>query len=1063
MVNYLRTLRSQFFSILLLSLCLFSNKASASHVAAADLYVDFIGLHPNDLRYRVTLVLFKACETGNAGLGNTANVQISSSCGGPIGTCNRNLPMTQGPDTLDQLCDTFKSINSCRVPGSQYPGFERRIYSDTITLPSACTDWKFSWNLCCRNALISNLNGPSGRGMYIECILNNAAKWNASSPRFLIDPIPYLCIDQPAFFLNGPFDPNNDSLYSVNSQPNDLGTTSGCATTGVTIPYQGTYTLTSPIASSFPYFVNPNTATATFTPNLIGKYVLGFKCYKYDRNTGVLISSIMRDVQVSVLNCIAPAPSIDTVPQNPNNCYVATAPAGDKYIVAAPDCQMSFSVSGHTNSVTNMLYMSCNNNMVFPTSTFTVSGQGGQNPTGTFTWTPTVGDIGDYTLIVTVKDSTCNNTQPIVLPNFLVVFIKVVPIVNAGPDGKICKVDGQPWQFNVTGPNNVPYTWTDGNGGSNPIGISDANVKNPYAYPPYNMTYIVSTPAIPIGCHGSDTVNVIIDTSNSVKASPQYSVVCRPGYMQIDAQGIGNPPLTNLTCGTSNPLVCATQDTADILSQEMGTVLLNTNIQTPFPSFRTSRIQILIRKKDLYDYSMKPSTIYGLGFNITNGTTTTYNNFKISMVCTDRKILNAQNGGFEQGALVVYTAPGPISLNATGWKWFNFDTPYNWDSTKNIIIEICYSNPGTGTAASISALTTPSESMGVNFANSGTANICINPTVSAGTVYYSVRPEIKFSFCRAPYDAFHFTWNPGRYLSDSTSGSPAVYVDKTAKYIVTSIGGNGCKIQDSVLIKVPIHDYSTWPKDTAFCYGESFKAISTGSFASTQWFQDQTLSISNPSFDPPTTLDCGTCSSVIGTPLVNTNYYCVMTDADGCSDTSLVKAIVKPLPNVHILNNDTTIKYGQSLQFLVSGAYLYSWQPMSSLTNPNIVNPYASPTEPTTYIVYGIAENGCRNVDSIHVNIDYRDNLFVPSAFTPNGDGKNDNFKVTNITFQRLMEFRVFNRWGQELYATNDPKKGWDGTWKGVPQDMGVYQYLIRVAYPDGYVETYQGNVTLVR
>jgi gliding motility-associated-like protein len=109
-----------------------------------------------------------------------------------------------------------------------------------------------------------------------------------------------------------------------------------------------------------------------------------------------------------------------------------------------------------------------------------------------------------------------------------------------------------------------------------------------------------------------------------------------------------------------------------------------------------------------------------------------------------------------------------------------------------------------------------------------------------------------------------------------------------------------------------------------------------------------------------------------------------------------------------------------------------------------------------------IDKYGCKNEDSIRVNIDYRDHLMVPSAFSPNGDGRNDDFKVANLTFQRVIEFRVLNRWGQEVYyaANNKP---WDGTWKGVPQDMGTYSYFIKVAYPDGIIETYKGEVTLVR
>jgi len=157
------------------------------------------------------------------------------------------------------------------------------------------------------------------------------------------------------------------------------------------------------------------------------------------------------------------------------------------------------------------------------------------------------------------------------------------------------------------------------------------------------------------------------------------------------------------------------------------------------------------------------------------------------------------------------------------------------------------------------------------------------------------------------------------------------------------------------------------------------------------------------------------------------------------------------------------MKYNTNLQLLGSGAEFYSWSPSSYLTNPNLVNPIANLTVPVTFILSGIDENGCLNTDSIHVGVDYTDAIFVPSAFTPNGDGKNDIFKVGSISFQKLEEFRIFNRWGQEVFYTTDPKKGWDGTFNGQSQEMGVYNYIIRLAYPDGKVDTYKGSVTLIR
>jgi gliding motility-associated-like protein len=92
-----------------------------------------------------------------------------------------------------------------------------------------------------------------------------------------------------------------------------------------------------------------------------------------------------------------------------------------------------------------------------------------------------------------------------------------------------------------------------------------------------------------------------------------------------------------------------------------------------------------------------------------------------------------------------------------------------------------------------------------------------------------------------------------------------------------------------------------------------------------------------------------------------------------------------------------------------------------------------------------------------------RKELMIPNAFSPNGDGQNDYFKISNITDEKLIDFKVFNRWGTILFRTSDPRQGWDGNYKGQPQPFGVYGYVIRIAYADGYVETYKGTVTLIK
>ena len=94
--------------------------------------------------------------------------------------------------------------------------------------------------------------------------------------------------------------------------------------------------------------------------------------------------------------------------------------------------------------------------------------------------------------------------------------------------------------------------------------------------------------------------------------------------------------------------------------------------------------------------------------------------------------------------------------------------------------------------------------------------------------------------------------------------------------------------------------------------------------------------------------------------------------------------------------------------------------------------------------------------------VDKRDNLQVPTAFSPNGDGKNDVFKVSNLTFQRIMEFRVFNRWGQEIFNSNT-NAGWDGKLNGTPLPVGVFVWVCHYQFPNEMKQHQTGTVTLIR
>ncbi|XZF16012.1 gliding motility-associated C-terminal domain-containing protein [Chitinophagaceae bacterium MMS25-I14] len=1078
MVSQFKFTRQLFFAMLLLISSFGFKTGYASHFAAADMYVKYIGTGQADLRYAIVLDVYKACEWGNSDLYYPEYVTISSAS---LGVASYTVTMdTAGTghrsDTLDQLCSQFAPINSCRVQNTIYPGFVRSRYTDTVVLQGQATDWVFQWTDGSRNAGITNLAQGGNHNILITVQLNNLLHYNNSSPRFTVDPIPYLCINQLASFFNGPVDPNGDSIRVENAWPRGCSfitatacgtgswtpynvTPSACGVNGE-IPYNtpcGTtapaypYSITNPVASSTPYTVDPLSGITHFTPTNTGKFVIAFRCYEYDRQTGTMLGYITRDVQVSVLNCNSPAPTIDTVPIN----VVGGSLGQGNVILGCPGSNISFTMQAHSQSSTNSVNLGVDTSAA-PGCQFTITGQGTGNPSANFSWTPTLNDVGDHIVVIQAVDSTCTSQQPIVFRSYLVVLIKVITGIDAGPDKfNYCGLNGKPIQLEVTaGISGLNYHWRDIGGGP-AVGLDNPNIYNPKAIISNTTTYVVSTNQLPSSCKSSDSVTIHIDETNSIKITkPVSPVLCRPDYVQLDLQTTGPRPLQNLSCGTLNPQICNSPDsTQDIMPANGVQTSTGTDPSTPFYNSASTRHQYLLKAADLRTNGLHSGTLKSIAFRVQgNYTNVVYKNLKVSLKCTTQGSLGTTS--FVTGTVPVFTATGDVTFNtvAGGYAIINFDTPYSWDTSQNVIVDICYANGTAATPMYTYYNSTPGY-LGSIYASTSSGSAC--SASSTAYIYSSGKiPAMHFNYCPADSANFVYNW-VGNYMSDTTAKDPIAYVGKTQTFYVYTYGYNGCKVGDTFTVFVPHHNFLAYPKDTAICYGQSvYVHVRNG--ASYKWYEGD-------SFSPATSLSCDNCQDPLATPSVTTKYYIVVNDTVNCPDTLSITIVVKPLPNVHILNHDTTIKYGQSLQLIGSGAYLYSWSPSGSLSDPNVVNPVATPTEPTLYTLWAIGSNQCSNSDSVRVNIDYRDHLLIPTAFTPNGDGRNDEFKIVNMTFQKLMEFRVFNRWGQEIFSTTDGRKGWDGSWKGVAQDMGTYNYIIRVGYPDGYVETYKGDVTLVR
>ncbi|MFM2385785.1 MAG: hypothetical protein RL660_542, partial [Bacteroidota bacterium] len=376
------------------------------------------------------------------------------------------------------------------------------------------------------------------------------------------------------------------------------------------------------------------------------------------------------------------------------------------------------------------------------------------------------------------------------------------------------------------------------------------------------------------------------------------------------------------------------------------------------------------------------------------------------------------------------------------------------------LVEICYESPGAVNFVADDILMTanvypaPLTPMYYEYSWAGDPG-CNLPSSNSFGQPYDYRPKTRFTATQLNTKPFEYIWKPSLGTFDSTIQNTLAFVPATTMYTVALINNNGCKRYDSVLVRIVEHDVRVSPEDTAICDGDNFFGFVYGSgdgvTPTYQW-------------TPTTGLDCPTCTEVFINPPGPIQYSIVRTDEFGCKDTAYMDVAVRPNPNVIITNGDSiTVPYNTEVNLIATGSLTYSWTPAWAMSNPNIANPIIQPKESALYYVYGLDSVSCVGMDSIWVEVDKSNPTVMPNSFTPNADGVNDVFRPWNKKFENYQDFRVFNRWGQEVYSAKGIDNGWDGTYQGKDCEMDTYYYSIRLAYPDGNVKTFKGEVILIR
>jgi gliding motility-associated-like protein len=161
--------------------------------------------------------------------------------------------------------------------------------------------------------------------------------------------------------------------------------------------------------------------------------------------------------------------------------------------------------------------------------------------------------------------------------------------------------------------------------------------------------------------------------------------------------------------------------------------------------------------------------------------------------------------------------------------------------------------------------------------------------------------------------------------------------------------------------------------------------------------------------------------------------------------------------------NDTLVTDNQPLPLNGSGGIFYSWSPADGLSDPNIANPVALIKKSTSYVLTAYTPMGCETMDTINIKVFKGPAIYVPNAFSPNGDRRNDRFRVTAPGITEIYFFRIFNRYGQLVYSSTNSRDGWDGTIKGQPQPTGTYVWMVKGKDFAGQVHEQKGTFMLIR
>jgi gliding motility-associated-like protein len=861
---------------LMMMMTMFVRTGSASHTMGADLTYECLGGNT----YKITVSFYRDC-IGIAAPASPYVTISSASCGQSLGVTTYPRPGTG--QEVTPACSS--SVTTCN--GGSFTGIQEWVYDGIITLPAQCTDWVFSYSLCCRNAAITTITNPGTSTFYIYSTLNNVITPCNSSPVFTNKPVPFLCLGQQYCFNHGAYDPDGDSLVYELITPKQ--------TAGANVNYMAPYNAANPLNSLPATSFNTVTGDICLNPQNLEVTVMAVLVKEY-RN-GVLIGSVERDLQLTVMNCANNLPTLTGI--NGTNNFSITICANEA------TCFDIFSIDPDAGQ---NLQVTWDDGIAGATFSTTSTAR----PTGTFCWTPTSADIGTSNIFtVRVADDAC----PYYGSQVYSYTVNVIGItVDAGPDEAISCSDFATLNASASGGSGT-YTYLWSNGATTSwitVGEGTYWVTANDGTCSATDTVVVTMPYIPTAAFSNSTTTCI---NIPVTFTDQSTT---PG-------GIIWSWLWNFGDGTTstvqNPVHlfpgAGTYNVSLIIENTLGcrdTVIHQIVIENPPITEFTYTNTCVGSAVSFTDQSSPAGTITTWNWNFGDGTSSTLQNpthtYGTSGSYTVTLISGNASGCIDTAVHVVVINPLPIAnagadqsvcsgssatLTASG------GTGYTWQpggSTSGTIVV----NPSTTTPYVVTV---------------GDANGCFN----TDTVWVSVLPlplvnaGPDVSSCSASSvtltasGATSYTWTPG----GSTNGSITVNPTVSTNYTVVGTGVNGCTASDVVRVNINTLPSASAGPDQHICLGSSATLTASGG--------------GTYSWSP----GGSTNSTITVNPGSTTSYIVTVTNGSGCSGRDTARVIVHTPPTLTL--QDIFLCSGTSA-ILDAGvtASSYVWTPTGDTT-----------------------------------------------------------------------------------------------------------------------------------